>query len=107
VVLDFVGSDSSLRLAADIAGVSAEISLIGGAGGTLPVSHGSVPREARVTRTGMGSLPELYEVVALAEKYHIMPEVDGVYAPNEAADVYACLDRGEIRGRAVIGMQQR
>ncbi|WP_433368344.1 NAD(P)-dependent alcohol dehydrogenase [Streptosporangium sp. CA-115845] len=101
LVVDFVGSDASGAFCAAAAGSMAEITLIGGAGGSITVDHRSLQRDTSVTRSGMGSIPDLHEVVALAASGAIGVEVDK-YPFAEVDAVYDRLRNGQVKGRAVI-----
>jgi propanol-preferring alcohol dehydrogenase len=101
LVLDCVGSDSTLELAATAVAIGGEISYVGRAGGTLPVTPGSLPFECSVTIPSWGSLPELVEVVALARSGAIRTEAERLRL-EDAIDGYHRLSRGEVRGRAVV-----
>jgi propanol-preferring alcohol dehydrogenase len=65
VVLDFVGSDSTLALGASAMPMLGDLTVVGLAGGTLPVSFFGVRYEMSVQTTYWGSLPELIEVLDL------------------------------------------
>ena len=65
LVLDLVGSDDTLALAAAVTRQLGHLTLVGIAGGTLPISFFSPQYEVSVASTYWGSLPELIEVVAL------------------------------------------
>ena len=101
LVLDFVGSDETVRLAAAALEVGGHVSIVGLSGGTFPIAHGSVPFEWSAGRPSWGTLPELHEVVALARAGAIEIDVEPL-ALDEAIDGYARLARGEISGRAVV-----
>lgn len=101
VVLDFVGADSTLALGASVVRPLGHLTLVGLAGGTLPVSFFGIAFEAAVASTYWGSLTELAEVLALASEGHIRAEVT-TYPLAHANDAYGALREGKIRGRAVV-----
>ena len=101
VVLDVVGVDDTLALGAAVARPLGHLTIVGIGGGTLGVNFFSVPYELSVATTYWGSLPELMEVIDLAERGQIRPEVS-VSPLAEAAETYDRLARGEVRGRAVV-----
>jgi propanol-preferring alcohol dehydrogenase len=69
VVLDFVGSDETLSLAVAGARQLADITtIVGIAGGTLPVSFFGLPYEVSVQTTYWGNRAELNEVLGLAAR---------------------------------------
>ncbi len=101
LVLDFVGSDQSLATAAACTRQLGDLTIVGLAGGTLPVSFFGVPYEVSVQTTYWGDRSELVEVLELAAHGLIKPDVH--IAPlEEANEVYRLLREGEIDGRAVI-----
>jgi propanol-preferring alcohol dehydrogenase len=103
LVLDFVGSDSTLRLAASVLAVAGHVAMVGLGGGTFPMAFGSVPFGASVSRPSWGTLPELREVVALAQAGRLSVEVEQ-FSLDETLVAYRRLRDGEIHGRAVVVM---
>ena len=101
VVLDFVGSDSTLELGAKAARMMGDLTIVGLANGTLPVSFFSVPYEVSIQTTYWGSRPELIEVLELGARGLVRPEIT-TFSLEEAEGAYRELARGEIAGRAVI-----
>lgn len=101
LVIDFVGRDETLALAAASGAVGGQITLVGAAGGTLPFGLGRTAVESQVGAVRMGSLPELEEVVSLVGSGQV--QVHATPFPLGSADeVYDRLRRGEIVGRAVL-----
>jgi propanol-preferring alcohol dehydrogenase len=101
LVLDFVGVDETMKLAADLLAVGGHATLLGIAGGTFPMAFGSVPLECSVSMNCWGSLPELSEVVALARAGELEVDVEPV-ALDDAIAAYRRLRDGKVRGRAVV-----
>ena len=101
VVLDFVGSDETMALAAHVARQLSHVTVVGLAGGTLPVSFFGIAYEASVATSYWGTLPELCEVLALAEAGRIKAEI-ATFPLTRALDAYAALRDGKVAGRAVI-----
>jgi alcohol dehydrogenase, propanol-preferring len=101
LVLDFVGVDATMKLAADLLAVGGHATLLGIAGGTFPMAFGSVPLECSVSMNCWGSLPELSEVVALARGGDLEVDVETVPL-DDAIAAYTRLRDGEIKGRAVV-----
>lgn len=101
VVLDFVGSEATLLLGAAAARVLGDLTIVGIAGGTLPVSFFSVPYEVSIQTTYWGSRPELVEVMDLAARGLIRPHVT-TFALENALDAYRQLAEGKVAGRAVV-----
>lgn len=106
VVVDFVGSDSTLALGAASARMMGDLTIVGIAGGTLPVSFFSLPYEMSVQTTYWGSRPELVEVLDLAARGLLTPTVT-TFTLDGAAEAYQQLRSGRLLGRAVIIPQGR
>ena len=75
VVLDFVGADATLALGAALGRTVGGLTIVGIAGGTLPLSFFSVPYEVSVQTTYWGSRPELIEVLDLGARGLLRPKV--------------------------------
>jgi alcohol dehydrogenase, propanol-preferring len=101
VVLDFVGNDVTLALAAGSMAAGGHVSVVGIGGGTFPMAFGEVPLEWSLSKPSWGTLPELHEVVALARASAIHVEVERLRL-DEALDGFRRLHQGEIDGRAVV-----
>ncbi len=101
VVLDFVGSDSTMQLAAACGRSLGHITIVGIAGGSYPFSFFTVPYEASLTTTYWGSIPELIEVLDLAERGLIRAKVERI-SIADAPEGYKRLARGEVDGRLVV-----
>ncbi|MFD2578433.1 zinc-binding dehydrogenase [Novosphingobium colocasiae] len=91
-VIDFVGIDATLRLAAAVVAPGGAIQMVGLSGGSLPVEAGDVstvglPWGATVSKPYSGSYRDLAEVIALAR--------EGRLTPQDRA-----LRAGRCRGRA-------
>jgi propanol-preferring alcohol dehydrogenase len=100
-VLDMVGMDATLRMAARVARVLGHLTIVGLGGGALPVDFSSPPHECSVASPYWGSLTELMDVITLAqqEKIKVLVEHFPLQRANEA---YQLLHDGRIQGRAVI-----
>ena len=101
VALDFVGDDSTIALAVACSRTSSDVTIVGIGGGTFGFSFFTIPYEATLATTYWGSIPELAEVVALAEAGHIRAEVE-LFDLGSALDAYDKMAAGELQGRAVI-----
>ena len=101
VVLDFVGSESTLALGASASRMLGDLTIVGIAGGTLPVSFFSVPYEVSIQTTYWGSRPELVEVLDLAARGLLRPKVT-TFTLDTAMDAYRAMEAGRLEGRAVI-----
>ena len=101
VVIDCVGSDETLAAAAASARQLADITIVGIAGGTLPLSFFGVPYEASVQTTYWGNRRELVEVLDLASR-GLLNAATTIYTLDDAAQAYRDLAHGTVNGRAVI-----
>lgn len=101
-VLDFVGIDETI--AAGLASVrrAGAFALVGAGGGSFaqPWYYG-LPREAEVFCFQGSTIAEAHEVIALAESGLIRSEID-LFPLGRVAEAYDKLERGELRGRAVV-----
>lgn len=101
VVLDFVGADATLALGAAAARQQGDLTIVGLAGGALPVSFFGIPYEVSVQTTYWGSRPELVEVLDLAARGLVRPHTT-TFPLVAAVDAYHQLAEGKISGRAVV-----
>jgi propanol-preferring alcohol dehydrogenase len=101
LVLDIVGSDSTLQLAVAVSRRLGHLTMVGIAGGTLPFSYLGVPNELSVASVFYGSIPELSEVVTLAREGRIKTQVE-LFPLEQTPHAYRRLHEGSVRGRAVI-----
>jgi len=101
VVLDFVGTDSTLALGATVARPLGDLTLVGIAGGSLPVSFFSVPYELSVQSTYWGSRPELIEVLDLAARGLVRAKIT-IFTLDQAMEAYRRMEDGTMEGRAVV-----
>ncbi|QHA07653.1 alcohol dehydrogenase catalytic domain-containing protein [Streptomyces broussonetiae] len=101
LVLDMVGIDPTLRMAAQVARVLGHLTIVGLGGGALPVDFSSPPHECSVASPYWGTLPELMEVITLAQQEKIRMLVEH-FPLERAAEAYQLLHDGKIQGRAVI-----
>lgn len=101
VLIDFVGTAATIQLARSAARTVADITIVGIAGGEVPVSFFSQPYEAAITSTYWGSRPELVELLALAARGEVTVE-HTVYSLENGAQAYRDLHAGKVSGRAVI-----
>src|SRR5215218_2904340 len=100
VVVDCVGSDDTLALAAGAVAPGGQVSVLGLAGGTFPMRFGAVPLEAPVIFSNWGTREELAEVVELARAGAIALEIERV--PLAAVPgAYERLADGGCNGRLV------
>ncbi len=101
VVLDVVGVDATLALAARVARQQGQIVVIGLGGGTLPFHAAALPYGCSVVTTLGGSTGELAEIVALAESGRLRPNIQK-FKLEEVVEVFKRLEENQISGRAVL-----
>ncbi len=101
LVLDVVGSDETLALAVGVSRRLGHLTVVGIAGGSTPFSYIGVPTELSVASTFYGSIPELNEVVTLAESGAIRTVVE-LFPLEQAPEVYQRMREGLLEGRAVL-----
>ncbi len=100
-VLDLVGSDDTLALAAAVVRALGRVTLVGVAGGTYPFGFFTAPFEVTFTNSNWGTITELMEVLQLAEAGHLRVHVQR-FQLDQAIDGYHQLERGELVGRGVV-----
>jgi propanol-preferring alcohol dehydrogenase len=101
LVLDLVGVNPTLAIAAQVARVLGHVTIVGVGNASLPVNFLSPPHECAVSSPFWGSIPELIEVIELAQTGKIKMLVEH-FRLDSAADAYRQLHGGKIQGRAVI-----
>jgi propanol-preferring alcohol dehydrogenase len=101
LVLDFVGNDATMSLAAAVVRALGDVTVVGIAGGTIPWSFFAMPYEASLQTTYWGSRPELAEVLQLAAAGSLKATIT-TFALDDAMDAYRQMQAGTLNGRAVI-----
>jgi propanol-preferring alcohol dehydrogenase len=101
-VLDFVGVEATLAVAAASVAVEGDVTVVGIGGGTLAVGFGGgLPFEVSASAPYWGSRVELVEVVQLARQGLVSSHVE-TFSIEDAPLAYERLHAGEIQGRAVV-----
>ncbi|MBK5218353.1 MAG: NAD(P)-dependent alcohol dehydrogenase [Thermoleophilia bacterium] len=101
LVVDMVGSEDSIALAAQVARFESQVTVVGLAGGKFEFGFGALPFEAQLTIPYWGSAVELAEVLDLARAGKIRAHVER-FELDRAGDAYARMREGSLEGRAVI-----
>lgn len=101
VVLDFVGATATIALGASVVKAGGEVMVIGAAAGCLDWNFYSLPYEVNLTTSFWGTLPELHEVIALAQRGLITSHVER-FDLDGALGAYQLMEKGQLSGRAVI-----
>jgi propanol-preferring alcohol dehydrogenase len=105
-VLDFVGIDASIEAGLSAVRRTGSFALIGAGMGksNQPWFH-TLPRDGEVFCFQGGSSSDTREVIALAEAGLIRNEVE-VFPFSKVGEAYQKLDKGLLRGRAVVTPNQ-
>lgn len=101
VVIDFVGSAATIEIARRAARMMGDATIVGIAGGTVPLSFFSQPYEVSIQTTYWGTQPELIELLDLASR-HMVSTTITTYSLDDAVRAYHDLEAGRLDGRAVI-----
>ncbi len=101
LVLDVVGAQPTMDLAAAVVRVLGDLTVVGIGEGVLPLGFFTVPYEASVQTTYWGYATELMELLDLARQGRIEAKVT-TFGLDEALDGYAKLAAGELTGRGVV-----
>jgi propanol-preferring alcohol dehydrogenase len=107
VVLDFVGSDETMRQGASGLVPGGRLVVVGGARGSMVVGKGlTLPLGWQVSAPFWGSRDDLVTVVQLAEKGLLEPVVE-VVPFDEVPRAYERLHDGSVTGRLVVTVEGR
>jgi alcohol dehydrogenase, propanol-preferring len=102
VVLDFVGSDETMRRGGGALVPGGHLVVVGGARGSMVVGKGlSLPLGWQVSAPFWGSRADLVAVVELAEQGLLRPVVESVPF-GEVTRAYERLHEGAVTGRLVV-----
>jgi alcohol dehydrogenase, propanol-preferring len=101
LVVDMVGSDDSVALAAAVAKFESDLTIVGRAGGRFEFAFGAVPFEANLCIPYWGTAVELMECLDLAREGKIQAHVEH-FTLDEAPQAYEKMREGHLDGRAVI-----
>ena len=100
VVIDFVGSSSTLSESYDMLKTGGRLVIVGAAGGRLRVQSGSTSSR-EVHGSILGSLHEMQEVIDLARN-RVFRTVTKAYPLDGIKEVLRLLRQGRMEGRAVL-----
>ena len=102
VVLDFVGTDSTIAVGVGAVQPYGTYAIIGTNGGTLKRPwYGALPRDGEIITFQGSSVADAHDVVKLAEQGLIRSDAD-LFPLARVADAYEALHSGTLRGRAVV-----
>jgi len=101
-VLDFVGTESAVRTAMASVRPLGSIRLVGGAGGSVPFGHSTLPAHGVDIVSPVGStLRDLIDVLALARAGRLRIESER-YSLADVEQAYDALRDGRLLSRAVV-----
>jgi len=101
VVLDFVGSAPTIALGAAVAKPGMDLVVVGAAAGQFDWNFYALPYEVSLTTSFWGTLPELHEVIALAQQDKIKAHIQR-FPLEQALHAYELMEQGQLDGRAVM-----
>jgi propanol-preferring alcohol dehydrogenase len=101
-VLDFVGTDDTIRVGVGAVRPFGAFGLVGAAMGSFRQPwYGGLPRDGEVFHFQTSTVADLEEVVALAREGLIRSDVER-FPLERVGEAYAALESGALRGRAVV-----
>jgi alcohol dehydrogenase, propanol-preferring len=101
-VFDFVGSPSSLGLAASIVAVDGDLVIVGSGGGQLVVKKfGDLPTGCRVSLPFWGTRSDLTAVLGLARRGAVRAEIE-TFPLAAVSEAIGRMRDGTLNGRAVL-----
>ena len=101
LVIDFVGTDATMALAAAAVRRGGDAAIVGLGGGSLRYALGTLPFDATLTTPYWGTATELLEVLELARTGAIATHTER-FPLERAAEAYERLRDGTLDGRAVV-----
>jgi propanol-preferring alcohol dehydrogenase len=101
VVLDFVGSATTIAQGASMIRPLGHVVLVGRGEGIFEYKHNSLPYGATMSTTFGGSKFELIELIDLAKKGLVEAHITK-YKLDDIEEAYKLLQEGKIQGRGVI-----
>ena len=101
VVIDCVGTDATLTLAASMVRTLGDLTIVGIGGGSVTIGFFTLPYEVSVQTTYWGSRSELAEVLDLGAR-GLVRATTTTFSLDEAVDAYRAMRQGTIVGRAIV-----
>jgi len=102
VVIDFIGAEATLQVAADHVARLGVVAVVGLAGGTIPFGFGAVPFETSFVASVWGSRSQLDELLQLALREPTIVQSVEVMPLEQAESAHQRLRSGDVRGRIVL-----
>ncbi|HVU60567.1 MAG TPA: alcohol dehydrogenase catalytic domain-containing protein [Mycobacteriales bacterium] len=100
-ILDFVGSDATIRASFRNAAKAGAIALVGQGFGSAEVRYGAMAHDCDLFNPQGATIAELHEVIALAKTGEVVVEVEH-FAFDDTPAAYERLEAGTLNGRAVV-----
>ena len=101
-VFDFVGIDQTITHGLQSTGKAGAYALVGAGNGSLRgTMFDKLPRDGEVFSFQAPTIADTLEVIALAESGKLRVDVD-LFPLERVAEAYEKMERGELRGRAVV-----
>lgn len=101
-VIDLVGNDETIAVAAGLVAPGGSLAVVGAAGGALPRPlYGSLPADAEVWTFQGSDLSDAHAVIALAADGKVRIDVDS-YPLERVQEAYEAMEAGTLSGRAVV-----
>lgn len=102
-VIDFVNASKTVETDMQILRRRARVVLVGLFGGALQLNLVSMPTRAyRLIGSYTGSMPDMLELVSLAQRNIIKPVISNRFKLNQATEALTMLKQGQIIGRGII-----
>ncbi len=105
VVLDFLGAESTMAIAAGAVRRQGLVAVVGLFGGRIPFGLGAVPHEARFMSSFWGSRAQLDELLDLARSEPSVVQPVETLPLADAQLAHDRLRRGDLKGRLVLTIQ--
>ena len=96
-----VGAEATLATARDHVVRQGLVVVVGLYGGTIPFGFGAVPHEARFMTSVWGSLAQMHEMVALAQRNPLHSPIE-VIGLDRIPAAHERLHHGDVSGRFVV-----
>ena len=100
-VLDFVGTDDTMRAAIGAAATLGSVAIVGAGLGTAKISFGQIAHDCDVFIPQGAPIAELAEVITLARSGDVVIETE-TFGFDETPQAYERLKAGTLNGRAVV-----
>ncbi|HVX70616.1 MAG TPA: alcohol dehydrogenase catalytic domain-containing protein [Mycobacteriales bacterium] len=100
-ILDFVGSDATIRASMRNVAKAGAIGLVGQGFGSAEVRYGAWAHDADLFNPQGATIAELGEVIALAKSGDVVVEVEQ-FGFDQVVEAYDRLKAGTLNGRAVV-----